>query len=265
MALVVEYDGTAFHGWQIQPADRSVQHELERALSRVADAPVATICAGRTDAGVHALAQVVHFDSPSGRTEEAWTRGVNAHLPPDVRVRAARPVGNAFHARFGALQRRYRYVILNQPLSSALHRERALHVRRTLDLAAMQDAATCLVGEHDFSAFRSASCQAPQPVRTVHDIRVSGAAAWVTVDIAANAFLQNMVRIIVGSLVRVGTGDADAAWLKDVLDARDRRHDGITVPAHGLYLAAVRYEPRFNVPSEPDPGALLPASSFIMA
>lgn len=265
IALVIEYDGTGFHGWQVQPVDRSVQGDLENALSRVADAPVATICAGRTDAGVHGLAQVVHFDSPAQRSAEAWTRGVNAHLEDDVRVVAARPVDEDFHARFGALSRRYRYLILNRPLKSALFRHRALHVRRPLEVAKMHAAAQVLTGEHDFSAFRSASCQAPQPVRTVHSLDVSQSGPWVTIDIAANAFLQNMVRIVVGSLIRVGLGEADADWLANVLAAADRRHEGVTVPPHGLYLAGVRYEPRFAVPSEPDSDALLPASSIIMA
>lgn len=265
IALVVEYDGTDFHGWQVQPTDRSVQGDLERALARVADAPVATICAGRTDAGVHAIAQVVHFDPPAGRTQEAWTLGVNAQLRDDVRVVAAFPVSDEFHARFGALARRYRYLILNRPLKSALHRHRALHIRQPLDVAAMSTAAQVLVGEHDFSAFRAASCQAPHPVRTVHALEVNASGAWITIDIVANAFLQNMVRIVVGSLLRVGRAEADAAWLADVLAGRDRRHDGVTVSPHGLYLAGVRYEPRFAVDTEPDAGALLPSSSTIMA
>lgn len=265
VALVVEYDGADFHGWQIQPDARSVQGDLESALSQVADTTISTVCAGRTDAGVHGMAQVVHFDCDHARTSKAWIRGANANMPSDVRVLHAVGVDGDFHARFGALSRHYRYLILNQAPGSALYRDRALHVRRELDVAAMQQAATVLIGEHDFSAFRAASCQAHQPVRTVFSLTVTTAAPWIVVDIAANAFLQNMVRIIVGALLRIGRGHADADWLARVLAERDRRHAAVTAPSHGLYLSGVDYEPRYRIPSGPLSGGLFAPDSTIMA
>ena len=264
-ALGIEYDGSAFHGWQVQPAQRTVQASVERALALVADAPVATICAGRTDAGVHALGQVVHFDSPHQRPPAAYIHGTNTHLPADVRVVFAQPVAADFNARFGALSRTYRYVILNRRQPSALARDRACWERKPLDIAAMNLAAAALVGEHDFSAFRAASCQAANPIRTVERIVVSASGPWITVDIRANAFLQNMVRIVVGSLMRVGRGDVEPAWIARVLVARDRAHRGETAPPQGLYFAHVRYESRFQLPNTMDVAALSPVSSTIMA
>ncbi|MEM6640450.1 MAG: tRNA pseudouridine(38-40) synthase TruA [Pseudomonadota bacterium] len=261
---MVEYDGAGFHGWQIQTTDRSVQGALETALARVAAHPISTICAGRTDAGVHATSQVVHFDSPVERSLEAWTRGVNANLPDEVRVLRAVPVPPDFHARFGALSRRYRFFLLNRRAPSALHRHRAVHVPRALDVKAMSGAAEILVGEHDFSAFRASGCQAAQPVRTVQSLSVRRAGPWVVVEIVANAFLQNMVRIIVGSLMRVGHAERDERWLADTLAARDRDHAGVTVPPHGLYLSGVRYEPRFGVPSDITDDALFSPSSIMI-
>lgn len=250
LALVVEYDGSDFHGWQVQPTARTVQAELERALACIATEPVPTICAGRTDTGVHAQAQVVHIDVPSARPPNAWTMGVNSHLPDDVRVLSATPVGTDFHARFGALSRTYRYVILNRQQPGALARHRAYWQRESLDIEAMREAALNLLGEHDFSAFRAASCQAPNPIRTVHNLVITECAPWVTIDITANAFLQNMVRIVVGTLLRVGRGEAPPAWVGEVLANRDRRHRGQTAPPQGLYFSAVRYEERFGVPSD---------------
>lgn len=265
LALVIEYDGSGFHGWQVQPDARTVQAELERALARIAAAPVATICAGRTDTGVHALTQVVHIDLPCSRPQNAWTMGLNSHLPDDVRVLSATPVGADFHARFGALSRTYRYLVLNRPQPSALARQRAYWQRAPLDVAAMREAADFLLGEHDFSAFRAASCQAPNPIRTVLDLTVTRAAPWLTIEITANAFLQNMVRIIVGTLLRVGRGEADPSWVGDVLHAADRRHRGKTAPPQGLYFAAVRYEARFGVPSDARSSAPWGPTSIIMA
>lgn len=250
LALVVEYDGSEFHGWQVQPNARTVQAELERALACIATQPVPTICAGRTDTGVHAQAQVVHIDVPSARPPNAWTMGVNSHLPADVRVLSATPVATDFHARFGALSRTYRYVILNRPQPGALARDRAHWQREPLNIPAMREAASHLLGEHDFSAFRAASCQAPNPIRTVHDLVIAAHAPWVTIDITANAFLQNMVRIVVGTLLRVGRGEASPGWVAEVLGKRDRRHRGQTAPPQGLYFAAVRYEQRYGVPSD---------------
>lgn len=248
VALGIEYDGSDFNGWQIQPDVRTVQGALEDALTTVADAPVATVCAGRTDTGVHALGQVVHFDTPVRRSERAWQLGGNANLPRDARIVWARHVAPAFHARFDALARHYRYLILNREAPSALERRRACWERRALNVAAMADAARALVGEHDFSAFRAAGCQAANPVRIVHTLEVARRGQWVTIDIVANAFLQNMVRIVAGALLRVGRGEAPVAWLADILAAGDRGHRGETAPAHGLYLVGVRYPAAHALP-----------------
>ncbi|MFK8015534.1 MAG: tRNA pseudouridine(38-40) synthase TruA [Gammaproteobacteria bacterium] len=264
-ALCVEYDGGDFAGWQIQPDQRTVQGCVETALSDVADAPVATICAGRTDAGVHALGQMVHFDLDKPRTARALVQGANALMPDDARAVFAVAVDQAFHARFGAHARTYRYLILNRPQPSALWRGRALWERRELDLPAMQVAADCLIGDHDFSAFRAASCQAPNPLRSVHALTVTRDGPWVMIDITANAFLQNMVRIIVGTLLRVGRQDANAQWVAQVLAARDRGHRGTTAPPHGLYFASVRYDAAYALPSNAISAAPSALTSTIMA
>lgn len=263
-ALGIEYDGSDFSGWQIQPDQRTVQGALESALSVVCDAPIATICAGRTDAGVHALAQVVHFDSPNARANRALVQGVNANLPDDARAVFARPVDETFHARFGALSRTYRYLVLNRPQASALWRRRACYERRELNVDAMRSGARYLLGDHDFSAFRAASCQAPNPLRTVHALDVRRAGVWVVIDITANAFLQNMVRIIAGTLLRVGRGEERAAWVGEVLAARDRGHLGTTAPPHALYFAQVRYDPRHALPTIAASAAPSALTSIIM-
>ena len=240
-ALGIEYDGTAFNGWQTQRDGRSVQAELERALSRVADHPVSVTAAGRTDTGVHAVGQVVHFDTEADRPERAWTLGVNTALPPDIAVRWARRAPEDFHARYSARERSYQYSIFNAPLRSALLRHRAWWVRRPLGADAMAAAARCLVGEHDFSAFRAAECQAKTAIRKIVRLDVRQAGAILRIDVTANAFLHHMVRNIVGTLAVVGRGEADAAWVGEVLAARDRRRAGMTAPAAGLCLVRVDY------------------------
>lgn len=239
--LGIEYDGTAFSGWQSQHGARTVQGVLERAVSEVADHPVKLICAGRTDAGVHAVEQVVHFDSGQQRPERAWTMGVNSNLPGDVSVVWVRPAPAGFHARFSACSRSYRFWIFNSPLRSALLRHRAWWVRRPLDLAPMREAADALLGEHDFSAFRAAECQAKSAVRTISHISVAREGALIRFDVSANAFLHHMVRNIVGTLVVVGRGDAGPEWVEQVLRGADRRHAGPTAAACGLYLMRVEY------------------------
>ena len=248
IALGLQYDGTDFCGWQVQPEGRTVQRVLEQALSSVASSPVATVCAGRTDSGVHALGQVVHFDPPCVREIDAWMLGTNANLPADAAVGWVKAVDPGFHARFGALSRHYCYLILNRPTRAPLYRQRAHYERRPLDVESMAQAATALLGEHDFSAFRAASCQAHNPRRIVHSLRVTQRGPWVRIDIEANAFLQNMVRIIAGSLLRVGRGDASPQWLGQVLADRDRQHHGATAPAHGLYFVAARYPAKYALP-----------------
>jgi tRNA pseudouridine38-40 synthase len=250
IAVGVEYDGTEFCGWQRQPAGRSVQTCVEEALSRVADHPVSVACAGRTDAGVHALAQVAHFDSTSERSLRAWQLGTNGALPRDVSITWARFVPEDFHARYSARSRSYRYRIVNRSARSALHRTRACWVPRALDAAAMAAAGEHLLGRHDFASFRAAECQARTSVRTVRRLSVARSGDWITLDISADAFLHHMVRNIAGVLIRIGLGDAPVAWAREVLDARDRRRAGVTAPAAGLYLVGVGYDGALGLPAE---------------
>ena len=216
-AAIVEYNGWAFHGWQHQPDAHSVQDAVEDALSRVADEPIAVVCAGRTDSGVHAVGQVVHFDTGAIRPEKAWTMGSNTVLSADVAIRQVIPVSEEFHARYSATSRRYRYVIANVAQRPALLHRRAYWVHQRLDLEAMSRAAESLLGEHDFSAFRTAACQAKSPVRTIHSVEISADRHCVYIDIVANAFLHNMVRIITGTLIAVGKGEQPSAWLAELL------------------------------------------------
>lgn len=249
LVLGIEYDGTAFSGWQSQDGARTVQGVLEQAISEVADHPVKVVCAGRTDAGVHALEQVVHFDTDCRRPDRAWTLGVNSNLPGDVNVRWMRPAPPDFHARFSASSRSYRFWIFNSPLRSALLRHRTWWVRRPLDLAPMQQAAKALLGEHDFSAFRAAECQAKTSVRTITAMSVTRSGALLRFDVTANAFLHHMVRNIVGTLVVVGRGDEGSGWVDQVLRGADRRDAGATAAACGLYLRRVQYT---DFPDRPD-------------
>jgi tRNA pseudouridine38-40 synthase len=250
IALGVEYDGSCFAGWQAQPALRTVAGELARAVAVVADHPVSVLCGGRTDAGVHAEGQVVHFDTAAPRTLRAWLLGVNANLPPDVSVRWVRPVPPWFHARFSAVARTYRYRILNRATRSALLARRATLVRRPLDVAAMQVAGAALLGEHDFSAFRAAECQSRSPVRRVDAIRVLRDGDDVWIEVVANAFLHHMVRNIAGLLIAIGSGLAAPRRAAEVLAARDRRIAPPTAAADGLYLRAVRYPDAFGLPGD---------------
>ncbi|MEX0900586.1 MAG: tRNA pseudouridine(38-40) synthase TruA [Gammaproteobacteria bacterium] len=248
IALGLEYNGTPFAGWQDQPDQPTVQGALERALSRVADHPVQVQCAGRTDAGVHATAQVVHFDSDAARSQWSWVLGANANLPRAVSVNWARAVPDDFHARFSARSRSYRYVLLNRPTRAGLDADRVAWLHRPLDADAMHRAAQQLLGEHDFSAFRAQGCQAKTPVRTLHRLDVMRAGDTVTFEVRANAFLHHMVRNLVGSLCQVGGGERDADWLRAVLDGRDRTQAAATAAAAGLYLVAVEYPGHYELP-----------------
>lgn len=248
----VEYDGSAFHGWQIQREQRTVQGVLEAAIARVADHAVTTHCAGRTDAGVHALAQVVHFESDARRRERSWVLGTNVNLPADVNVLWARPVGPEFHARFSAAARHYRYRILSRPTRSALHRHRAAWIHYPLDVCRMSEAAQALIGRHDFTSFRAVACQAKSPIRTVHYIEIEEVPPFYEIAIGADGFLQHMVRNIAGVLMAIGRGDAHVGWVSDLLDARDRTAGGVTAPPDGLYLVRIDY-PDYPELAEPDP------------
>jgi len=259
IALALEYDGSRFLGWQTQPGGGTVQDALQTALSGIAGAPVQVTCAGRTDRGVHARGQVVHFDTEAERPDSAWVRGVNALLPDSVAVLWAARVAGDFHARYAAFARTYRYVLLNRPVRPALAARYAGWVHAPLDLAAMREAARQLVGEHDFSAFRSAECQAKSPVRTLHALDVQARGERVDFVLRANAFLHHMVRNIIGTLIYVGNGRHAPPWAGEVLAARDRSRAAPTFAAEGLYLERVEYAPRWGLPAQEHATTGMPA------
>ncbi|MFZ2507308.1 MAG: tRNA pseudouridine(38-40) synthase TruA [Steroidobacteraceae bacterium] len=248
LAVGLEYDGARFAGWQQQPGLETIQDHVQRALRSVADHPVEVGCAGRTDAAVHAIAQVAHFDTRSDRPMRGWVLGANVELPPEIAVLWAIEAGAGFHARHSALVRSYRYCILQRETRPALLRERVWWLRTPLDTLAMHEAAQQLLGEHDFSAFRAAECQATTATRRIDSIRVSADAGLATIEVTANAFLQHMVRNIVGTLVAVGTGERPPEWVGTTLASRDRTRAGITAPPHGLYLVHVQYPEAFGIP-----------------
>jgi tRNA pseudouridine38-40 synthase len=252
IALGLEYDGAAFCGWQTQPDGCAVQDALERALSGVAGKNIETTCAGRTDAGVHALAQVVHFDVDVERSQSAWIRGGNALLPDAIAVNWVRTVSPDFHARFSATGRRYVYWLLNRAQRPGLLRGRVGWFYRHLDELAMQQAAQHLIGSHDFSAFRAAECQAKTPVKTLRQLEICRRGDLIRFEFAADAFLQHMVRNIVGALVHVGSGRQPAGWIGEVLESRDRNRAAPTFAPAGLYLAAVEYDASWALPARPD-------------
>jgi len=251
IALGIEYDGTAYNGWQRQNTGLGVQQRVEQALSSVANEAVDVICAGRTDTGVHATGQVVHFDTTSRRDDRGWLLGANSNLPDDVCVIWARAVNDEFHARFSATARHYRYRILNRLQRSALQRDRAWWVYAPLDTVRMQAAANQLIGEHDFSAFRAAGCRASTPHRNLRQLKVSRDGDWITLEVCANAFLQHMVRNITGALAAVGEGAKDLRWIADVLASKDRAQGGIAAPPQGLTLVSVDYPAAFEIPGWP--------------
>ena len=248
IALGIEYDGTSYNGWQRQNNGIGVQQRLEEALAVVANEDVEVTCAGRTDTGVHASGQVVHFDTSAARSDRSWLLGANTNLPPDINVSWVKRVSDEFHARFSATGRSYRYVILNRLQRSALHRHRAWWVHQPLDQQRMHTAAQQLVGEHDFSAYRAAGCQAGSAIRDVTEITVSRKGDWVFLDVSANAFLMHMVRNITGTLAAVGQGEQPVGWAADVLASRDRTVGGVTAPPHGLTLVEVAYPAEFAIP-----------------
>ncbi len=249
LALGIEYDGSNYHGWQTQSDVETVQDCLEKALGKIADHTVRVHCAGRTDTRVHGLGQVVHFETYANRDISSWLFGTNANLPDDVSVQWVKEVDEEFHARFSAERRIYQYFIFNQPARSALLNNKVVWEPRSLSLEHMQKAAAFLVGTHDFSAYRSLTCQANTPVRTIHNLTVKRKAALIKIEIDANAFLHHMVRNISGVLMTVGMGRADPDWAREVLQGRDRTLGGITAPPEGLYLLKVIYPSHFNLPS----------------
>ncbi|MFM1897267.1 MAG: hypothetical protein RLZZ385_2341 [Pseudomonadota bacterium] len=253
VAIGVEYDGSRFAGWQLQgdPARPTVQLALEQALAKVADHPVRLHCAGRTDSGVHATGQVAHFDCAVDRGEKAWVMGTNSQLPDTVRVVWARAVDEDFHARFSAVARRYLYLLTIAPVASAILAGKVTHWRQGLDVAAMHAAGQLLLGENDFSAFRAAGCQSRSASRCVHWLNVGEHNRFIVVDIQANAFLQHMVRNVVGVLLEIGGGRQPPGWAGELLRGRDRSSGGVTAPPDGLYLVQVSYPERFGLPQLP--------------
>ncbi|MEK9777285.1 MAG: tRNA pseudouridine(38-40) synthase TruA [Quisquiliibacterium sp.] len=251
LALTLAYEGSAFNGWQTQPGGAAAQDVLESALARIAGQPVATVCAGRTDAGVHALAQLVHFDTDAQRPNSAWVRGVNSLLPPGIAVQHCHPVDDAFSARYCATRRAYTYLIYRGAQRHPLYSARAGWCFRALDVPAMARAAQALLGEHDFSAFRSSQCQARSPVRTMHQVQLREQGSLLVIQLQANAFLHHMVRNIVGALVWIGLRRRPEHWIAELLERRDRTLAAPTFAAQGLYLTGVDYPEHYHLPTWP--------------
>ncbi|OSN02141.1 MULTISPECIES: tRNA pseudouridine(38-40) synthase TruA [Lonsdalea] len=251
IALGIEYDGSRYYGYQRQAEVDSIQQCLEAALSQVADEPITVFCAGRTDAGVHATGQVVHFTTHAVRKDAAWTMGVNTHLPPDIAVRWVKTVDDEFHARFSATARRYRYLIYNHRYRPAILSHGVTHFYHPLDAERMERAGQCLLGENDFTSFRAVQCQSRTPWRNVKHLKVMRRGAYIVVDIKANAFVHHMVRNIVGSLMEIGCGNQPESWMAKLLAAKDRKLAAATAKAEGLYLVDVDYPESFGLPSVP--------------
>lgn len=249
MALGVSYNGSAYDGWQSQLSGRTVQDQLERALTQfIAHEPIRTLCAGRTDAGVHGLMQVVHFDSPVVRPDHAWMRGTNRFLPHDIAVHWARQVPPSFHARANAVARRYAYVLLESPVRPSVDAGRVGWVFRPMALEPMQQAARALLGEHDFTSFRAAQCQAHSPVKHLRRISISRRGAYWRFEFEASAFLHHMIRNIMGCLVAVGQGSQTPDWMHEVLLAQNRDAAAPTFSPDGLYFAGPIYSPEWGLP-----------------
>lgn len=247
-AIGIEYSGYRYSGWQQQKHSASIQQHLQTAIGFVANHPVHLVCAGRTDAGVHAIEQVAHFESDADRDNRAWVLGSNCRLPKDIRVKWIVPVDETFHARFSATARSYRYVILNREVASAVFHDRCYRQFRALNHYRMHKCAQVLCGEHDFSSFRAAGCQAKSASRYVYSVMVSRQGELIYLDIKANAFVYHMVRNIVGSLLEVGRGERSSAWFEQLLAVKDRKQAGMTAPAAGLYLLCAFYPGRFRLP-----------------
>ena len=250
-ALGIEYDGKNYCGWQKQKNVIGVQQKLEQALSKIANQSIEVVCAGRTDTGVNATNQVVHFDTTEIRKNVAWTLGVNTHLPNDIAVTWVKEVSEDFHARFSATARRYRYIIYNNKLRSAILSYGISHCHYPLDEKLMDEAAQHLVGKHDFTSFRTVHCQSHSPIRTIYHCEITRLGEYIIVDVKANAFLHHMVRNIVGSLLRVGQSQESTLWIKEVLEIKNRCKAGVTAPPEGLYFVEVDYPEHFRIPKRP--------------
>ncbi len=248
IALGISYNGRAYQGWQSQLSGQTVQDQLEKALSQLAARPISTLCSGRTDAGVHALMQVTHFDTTAVRREISWVRGTNALLPRDISVEWAREVPAAFHCRANALSRRYAYVLYQSAVRPSVDYGRVGWVMASLDLERMRTGAQHLIGEHDFSSFRASQCQALSPVKQMHSITITQRGPYLRFEFEANAFLHHMIRNIMGCLIAVGVGKHRADWVLEVLHARERRHAAPTFSPDGLYFLGPRYDPQWGLP-----------------
>lgn len=247
VALMVEYDGSQYHGWQSQAGLHTIQQRLETALSRVATHDIQIVCAGRTDTGVHATGQIIHFESEKERSIRAWIHGANSFLPKDICVKWGCEIPDSFHARYSALSRRYQYVIFNSPIRPALLRSNVTWQYRRLDEKRMHEAAQCLIGEQDFTSFRSVECQSNTPMRHMFECQVKRVGDWVILEVKANAFLHHMVRNIAGVLMAVGSGRKEVGWVNDVLLAKDRTMGAETAPPYGLYLVEVAYPEEYGI------------------
>ncbi len=261
IALSIEYDGSSYEGWQSQPHGRTVQDTLQTAVGKIAGHEVGLACAGRTDTGVHATVQIAHFDTDADRPLSAWVRGVNAHLPESICVRWAQEVDERFHARFSAYARRYRYVLLNRSVRPAILAGKVGWQHAPLSLPTMQDAAGILLGEHDFSAFRAAQCQAKSPIRTLSTASVARMGDLIVFDFEANGFLHHMIRNLVGALVFIGKGEAPATWMGELLLMKDRQLAPPTFSPAGLYLCGISYPDRWHLPGE---GRIIATPSIVL-
>jgi len=251
VAAGVEYDGSGFSGWQLQVGVRTIQGCVEKALSAVADEPIRVVAAGRTDAGVHACGQVIHFETTRSRSEYSWVRGATSNLPDEVALLWAKIVDDHFHARFTATERHYRYLILDRRIRPTYLAKRVTWEYRELEVARMQQATQYLIGIHDFSAFRAMSCQAKSPIRDLRRLDVRRRGRLVCIEAAADGFLHHMVRNLAGVLMTIGAGERRVEWAREVLETRDRALGGITAPAAGLYLVGIQYPEEFCIPRPP--------------
>ncbi len=253
VALGIEYDGSEYYGFQKQKStEQTIQGNLENSISKVANHSIKTFCSGRTDAGVHAFMQVVHFDTESRRSTREWVRGINSYLPHDIKVLWSKELDETFHARFSATHRSYLYRILNNQTPSALWSKRSLFVPQKLDIRAMRAASKYLIGEHDFSSFRGSGCQSNSPVRTIENIKITKKNNFITFELRANAFLLHMVRIIIGTLLMVGKREIKPVEMKNILNEKDRRIAGKTVSSSGLYFLGPKYPAKYHLPDFKD-------------
>lgn len=247
LAALVEYDGSQFNGWQIQTHVPSVQEALEKGLSHVANAPIRVHTAGRTDTGVHAIAQVIHFDTDKSRSQYSWLRGTNTQLPKGVAMHHIMPVSDDFHARFSAISRQYRYIINTRKIPLGIYADYVSCYPLDLEIKAMRQATKLLIGQHDFSAYRASGCQSMNPIKTIHSLTITRQDDWIWLDICADGFLQHMVRNIVGVLLKIGADEQAPIWAKQVLQSKDRTQGGITAKPNGLYFVQANYAPEFGL------------------